>query len=223
MSGRFITFEGGEGAGKSTQIERLRRRLEAEGLSVVVTREPGGSPKAEDIRQFLLQGKAKEHGTFAEALLFSAARLDHLRSTIRPALAKGTYVLSDRFADSTRAYQGALGQVDDRLIRLLERVVVEDTRPDLTLVLDVPADVGLARANRRRIDAGSTIDRFEAENQAFHEDLRRAFLKIAAAEPERCVVIDASANPDAVEQQIWACVEDRLLSGSSLRAEAYAG
>ena len=223
MSGRFITFEGGEGAGKSTQIERLRRRLEADGLSVVVTREPGGSPKAEDIRQFLLQGKAKEHGTFAEALLFSAARLDHLRSTIRPALAKGTYVLSDRFADSTRAYQGALGQVDDRLIRLLERVVVEDTRPDLTLVLDVPADVGLARANRRRIDAGSTIDRFEAENQAFHEDLRQAFLKIAAAEPDRCVVIDASADPDAVEQQIWACVEDRLLSGSSLQAEAYAG
>jgi len=223
MSGRFITFEGGEGAGKSTQIERLRRRLEADGLSVVVTREPGGSPKAEDIRQFLLQGKAKEHGTFAEALLFSAARLDHLRSTIRPALAKGAYVLSDRFADSTRAYQGALGQVDDRLIRLLERVVVEDTRPDLTLVLDVPADVGLARANRRRIDAGSTIDRFEAENQAFHEDLRQAFLKIAAAEPDRCVVIDASADPDAVERQIWACVEDRLLSGSSLRAEAYAG
>ena len=144
--GRFITFEGGEGAGKSTQVERLRQRLEARGTMVVTTREPGGSPRAERIRQSLLSGEAKGFGPFAEALMFSAARMDHLDQTIRPALERGAFVLCDRFADSTRAYQGVLGAVDEALIEKLERAVVDETRPDLTFILDVPADIGLGRA-----------------------------------------------------------------------------
>ncbi|HVL71884.1 MAG TPA: dTMP kinase, partial [Beijerinckiaceae bacterium] len=148
--GRFITFEGGEGAGKSTQIARLARRLTERGLDVVVTREPGGSERAERIRSTVLQGAAKALGPFAEALMFSAARRDHLDKTIRPALARGAVVLCDRFSDSTRAYQGADGGAEPGLIDALERVVVEETRPDLTLVLDLPAQEGLARAARRR-------------------------------------------------------------------------
>jgi dTMP kinase len=210
MRGSFITFEGGEGAGKSTQIERIRSRLAAAGLDVLVTREPGGSPRAEEIRAFILSGKARALGSAAEALLFSAARLDHLDRTIRPALARGTHVLCDRFADSTRAYQGALGKVDDKLLASLERVVVSDTRPDLTFVLDLPADLGLERARRRREAKGERTDRFEAEDARFHESLREAFLRIAAADPRRCVVIDAARDPDAVERDIWTALQERL-------------
>ena len=213
MKGRFITFEGGEGAGKSTQVERLLRRLEARGFKAVATREPGGSPRAERIRQSLLSGEAKRFGPLAEALMFSAARMDHLDNTIRPALERGAFVLCDRFADSTRAYQGALGAIDPALIEALERVVVGATKPDLTFVLDVPADTGLARASRRR--RGEGADRFEAEDRAFHDGLRRAFLAIAEREPERCVVIDASRSPAAVENAIWTVVEGRLLAPSA--------
>lgn len=210
MSGRFITFEGGEGAGKSTQIERLARRLEARGVPVVATREPGGSERAERIRAILLAGGAKPLGRLAEALLFSAARADHLETRIRPALRGGAFVLCDRFADSTRAYQGLDGGLDPGVIAGLERIVVDETKPDLTFILDLPAEIGLARAAERRSARAATADRFEAEAAEFHDRLRQAFLAIAAAEPERCVVIDAAADRDAVEERIWALVEERF-------------
>ena len=210
MSGRFITFEGGEGAGKSTQIDRLARRLEKRGISVVTTREPGGSERAERIRGALLAGGAKTLGRLAEALLFSAARLDHLQSRIRPALAEGAFVLSDRFADSTRAYQGLDGGVAPGVLSGLERVVVDATTPDLTFILDVPAKVGLARAAARRKSRAEKADRFEAEEADFHERLRHAFLRIAKDEPERCIVIDATQDADTVEDRIWTAVEKRF-------------
>ncbi|HEX2137629.1 MAG TPA: dTMP kinase [Microvirga sp.] len=209
MRGRFITFEGGEGAGKSTQVERLRRRVEALGHPVIVTREPGGSPRAERIREAILSGRAKAFGPAAEALLFYAARADHLETLIRPALEKGINVLCDRFADSTRAYQGALGQVPPGILSSLDRVVVGETEPDLTIVLDVPAEVGLARARRRRDEKGEGADRFESERRSFHEALRQAFRDIARARPERCVLVDASADPDTVEEAIWTAVRER--------------
>src|SRR5262252_4861387 len=149
MRGRFITFEGGEGTGKSTHSTLLADRLKSVGIGVVLTREPGGSPAAEVIRHVLLSGVAKPLGAEAEALLFAAARGDHVSSTIEPALARGRWVISDRFIDSTRVYQGALGRLDPRFIRALERVTVGDLRPDLTFILDVPAEVGLARAQKR--------------------------------------------------------------------------
>lgn len=210
MRGGFITFEGGEGVGKSTQVERLRRRLEEHGFEIVTTREPGGSPKAEKIRASLLDGRIKRFGPFAEAILFSAARADHLDRLIRPALARGAIVISDRFSDSTRAYQGALGALDETAVRTLERVIVAETRPDLTLILDAPVEASLARAMRRRTEQAEPADRFEAEQADFHERLRQAFLQIAARHPERCVVIDASAGPDAVEEAVWRAVTSRL-------------
>ena len=210
MRGHFITFEGGEGAGKSTQIERLRRRVEALGHPVLVTREPGGSPRAEQIREAILSGRAKAFGPAAEALLFYAARSDHLETLIRPALERGVNVLCDRFADSTRAYQGALGQVPPGILSSLDRVIVGETEPDLTIVLDVPAQVGLARARRRREEKGEVADRFESERESFHEALRQAFREIAGARPERCVLVDAGADPDAVEEAVWSAVKERV-------------
>lgn len=210
MVGCFITFEGGEGAGKSTQIDRLKKRLEALSQPVLVTREPGGSPHAEEIRAFILGGKAKCLGPFAEALLFAAARIDHLDKTIVPALRSGIHVLCDRFADSTRAYQGSLGNIDSALIEALERVALNGVRPDLTIILDLPAEVGLARAGERRAKRGEGADRFEGEDVSFHQSLRQAYLSIAQAEPERCVVIDADQAPDEVEAVIWASVCERL-------------
>ncbi len=221
--GRFITLEGGEGAGKSTQGERLRRRLEARGIRVVITREPGGSARAEEIRSFLLSGGARHFGPFAETLLFASARADHLDTRIRPALAEGAFVICDRFADSTRVYQGAVGEVPLPLVAALERVAVAGTRPDLTLILDVPAKLGLARASQRRELAGDAADRFEAEGLAFHGRVREAFLAIAAAEPERCAVIEAAGSPDSVERLIWAEVEARLLTPDILLEDAALG
>ncbi|KQP37671.1 dTMP kinase [Methylobacterium sp. Leaf106] len=210
QGGAFITFEGGEGAGKSTQIARLAARLRgASSAPVVTTREPGGSVKAEAIREALLAGTVKRHGPFAEALLFSAARIDHLDTLIRPALARGETVLCDRFSDSTRAYQGAAGGLDPALLSALERVVVGDMTPDLTLILDLDPAIGLARA-KARAGAGEAADRFEAEALGFHTRLRQAFLAIAAMEPERCVVIDAGLPPDAVEEAIAAALAARL-------------
>ncbi|GJE60742.1 dTMP kinase [Methylobacterium trifolii] len=207
--GTFITFEGGEGAGKSTQVERLARALRAaHARPVHVTREPGGSERAEEIRAALLAGAAKPYGPFAEALLFAAARIDHLDRLIRPALAAGEVVLCDRFMDSTRAYQGAAGGLDPGTVAALERVVVGRTRPDLTLILDLPPETGLARARTRA--AGEGPDRFEAEALDFHARLRAAFRAIAEAEPARCTVIDASQAPDSVEAAIRAAVDARL-------------
>ena len=204
--GRFITFEGGEGAGKSTQVRRLAQRLADAAPEVVVTREPGGSPGAEAIRELLVTGAVDRWSACTETLLMYAARRDHIERTIRPALERGAWVISDRFADSTRAYQGAAGGAPNELIKALEQSVLEGLKPDLTLVLDLPAPVGLARAAARR--QGET--RFEDKGQAFHERLREAFLQIAQGEPGRCVVVDATVSVDAVEKAVWAAVQDRL-------------
>lgn len=207
--GRFITFEGGEGAGKSTQVKRLVARLAGQGRDVVSTREPGGSPGAESIRDLVLRGAADRWSSVTETLLMYAARRDHLERVIRPALDRGAWVICDRFADSTRAYQGAAGGADPRLITALETHVVEGTRPDLTLVFDLPPEVGLARAQAR---AGAEM-RFESKGLAFHERLRDGFRAIAAAEPDRCATIDATADMDAVETAVWAVVAERLTAG----------
>jgi dTMP kinase len=204
--GRFITFEGGEGAGKSTQLKRLVARLEADGREVVATREPGGSPGAESIRELVLKGNADRWSPVTETLLMYAARRDHVERVIRPALARGAWVVCDRFADSTRAYQGAAGGADPALIAAMETYILEDTRPDLTLIFDLPVAVGLERAHVR---AGSEM-RFESKGQAFHERLREGFLAIAKAEPGRCAVIDATGDLDAVEARVWAAVDERL-------------
>lgn len=204
--GRFITFEGGEGAGKSTQVGRLAARLMAEGREVVTTREPGGSPGAESIRELVLKGSADRWSPSTETLLMYAARRDHIERVIRPALERGAWVICDRFADSTRAYQGAAGGVDPKFISALETYILEGTRPDLTLVFDLPAAVGLERAHAR---AGAEM-RFESKGMAFHERLREGFRAIAAGEPDRCVLIDATAAMDAVEAAVWSAVSGRL-------------
>ena len=209
---RFITLEGGEGAGKSTLAKGLKERLAAHGVAALVTREPGGSPKAERIRAALLGGEVARFGPFAEALMFYAARIDHVDRTIRPALKNGDWVICDRFADSTRAYQGATGQIDPALLASLERVALGDFRPDLTLILDIPVEVGLARAALRR--GSQTSDRFEGEGHGFHARLRRAYLDIAEKEPERCVVLDGDHPPEAVLDLAWAAVALRLMDGS---------
>lgn len=202
----FITFEGGEGAGKSTQIRRLSARLADAGIEAVITREPGGSAGAEAIRDLLVNGEVDRWSSTTETLLMYAARRDHLERTIRPVLARGGMVLCDRFADSTRAYQGGAGGADPALIGALEEAVLQDTRPDLTLILDMPVEAGLARAGAR----GGGEARFEAKGLVFHQRLRQAYLDIAAAEPERCVVIDALGDIDAVAALIWAAVKPRL-------------
>ena len=213
MTGRFITFEGGEGVGKSTQVRLLAAHLIATGCSVVTTREPGGSPFAERIRDVLLEPGKPQGTALAEALLFSAARADHLEATIRPALARGAWVLSDRFMDSTRAYQGAGGSLSDGEIDALEALVVGPTRPDLTVILDLEARGGLTRANLRQAAtqaAGSDRDPFEARDLAFHDRLRQGFLAIAAREPNRCAVVDASQSADIVAASIRELVVRRF-------------
>lgn len=215
--GKFITFEGGEGAGKSTQARLLADRLTEAGHEVVLTREPGGAEVAESIRDFLLSGRAQSFGAVGEAVLFAVARDEHLEETVRPALATGKWVVCDRFADSTRAYQGTLGGVDDGLIAALEAAVVGETWPDLTLILDIDPEIGLDRARKA---SGAAGDRFEDSDLAWHRQLRRAFLDIAAAEPERCVLIDAGGTPDDVAATIWRAVEERLLSAAASKKEA---
>jgi len=204
--GCFITFEGGEGAGKSTQIRRLAERLRAEARDVVLTREPGGSPGAESIRELLLNGAVDRWSPLTEALLMNAARRDHIERVIAPALARGAVVLCDRFADSTRAYQGAGGAVDPNVIAQLEAAVVGEMRPDLTLIFDLPVAEGL----RRALSRNGGEERFEAKGEAFHERLRAAYLDIARSEPDRCLVIDAAASLDAVEAAIAVAVAPRL-------------
>ena len=203
--GFFISFEGGKGAGKSTQIRRLAERLEAAGHDVVVTREPGGSPGAEAIRELLVNGAADRWSSVTETLLMYAARRDHVERVIRPALAGGKVVLCDRFADSTRAYQGAGGDAPASLIASLEEHVLNGTVPILTLILDLPAQIGLQRAEAR---GGAA--RFESKGLEFHERLRAGYLEIARREPERCVVIDADAEMDAVTAAIAHAVVQRL-------------
>jgi len=204
--GVFITFEGGEGAGKSTQLRRLAERLAASGREVVVTREPGGSEGAEAVRALLVEGAADRWSPMAETLLLYAARADHLERLIRPALARGAVVISDRFADSTRAYQGAAGGVAPGFIDRVEREVLGETRPDLTLILDLPAERGLERAAGR----GGAEARFESKGLAFHQRLRDGFLAVATAEPGRCVVIDADRSVEQVAVTVTGAVDALL-------------
>ncbi|WP_420962110.1 dTMP kinase [Brucella sp. IR073] len=209
VAGLFITFEGGEGAGKSTQIRRLAAHLADEGIETLVTREPGGSAGAEAVRHVILSGAAEAFGPAMEAVLFAAARNDHVEQVIRPALEAGRTVLCDRFIDSGRVYQGVTGDLDPDLIGMLERVAIDGAMPDLTLILDLPAKDGLARAMKRRGE--ETADRFEKETLERHEARREAFLAIAAAEPERCRIIDAARPEDEVSAEIIAIV-DRLIA-----------
>jgi dTMP kinase len=216
--GKFITFEGGEGAGKSTQAQLLADRLRAGGRDVAMTREPGGSPFAEQVRSLILDPATAPHSALSEALLFNAARSDHLDQTIRPALAAGRWVICDRFADSTRVYQGAAGGLSPAILERLEDMVVAPTSPDLTFILDVPADVGLARAAGRRatgLRASAEPDAYEKRALAFHERLRAGYAAIAQAEPARCVLIDAARPSDAIAADVWGHVERRLLAGAS--------
>jgi dTMP kinase len=213
--GRFITFEGGEGSGKSTQIRMLAEHLDKVGIRTVVTREPGGSPGAEIVRHLLLSGVGKALGAECETLLFAAARDDHVSQVIAPALDSGQWVLCDRFTDSTRVYQGRLGQVDIHLIRAMERVTIGTLRPDLTLVLDVPVEVGLARAAQRR--GAAPADRFEAENAEFHRRLRQAYREITDEEPDRCRLIWADAPPDAVASTIWSTIATQFTDTRELK------
>ena len=211
--GRFITFEGGEGSGKSTQIKTLAARLDAAKLRTLVPREPGGSPGAEIVRHLVLSGMGKLLGADAETLLFAAARDDHVRSVIQPALNQGIWVLCDRFSDSTRVYQGRLGQVAPAVLNAMQRVTIGDLKPDLTIILDVPVEIGMQRAAVRR--GTGAPDRFEGEDVRFHQDLREAYRQIAAAEPERCVLIDATPDPATVAASVWTALRDRLLTAAS--------
>jgi dTMP kinase len=214
--GRFITFEGGEGTGKSTQSKRLATALEARGLDVVLTREPGGSPAAEAIRGLLLSGRARPLGVLGEAYLFAAARLDHIAELIEPALARGSFVISDRFADSTRVYQGAAGGLPVEVVDGLVNAAIGRTVPDLTIVIDVPVDLGLARVGHRA--AGT--DRFESDAVAVQEARRRGFLALADRFPERCVIIDGSRDKDVVSADILALVVRRFgLDGEPARGD----
>jgi dTMP kinase len=204
--GRFISFEGGEGTGKSTQARLLAAALDKRGISCVVTREPGGSPGAEDIRKLLVNGEPGRWDGLTETLLLYAARADHVARTIKPAMEQGRWVLCDRFADSTYAYQGAGRGLDRETVRRIESVAIGDFKPELTFVLDLPAEEGLRRANAR----ASAESRFEQFDIGFHERLRQAFLDIARRAPDRCRVIDAGAGENTVAQAIWKAVAARF-------------
>lgn len=204
--GKFISFEGGEGSGKSTQAGRLAERLRGSGAEVVLTREPGGTRLGERVRAVVLDA-APEPVT--ELLLFAAARAEHVAKVIRPAVAHGTWVVSDRFMDSSRVYQGMLGGVSPALIAAVEFESVAPTYPDLTILLDVAPDVGLARAEAR-----GALSRFDAADREFHVRLREAFLAVARADSGRCIVVDGAREADAVAGDVWRAVQSRLLGGA---------
>jgi dTMP kinase len=211
--GIFITFEGGEGAGKSTQIRHLAERLRQQGLALTLTREPGGSAFAECARELLLDPAKAPVSATAQALLFYAARADHLDQTIRPALATGKWVLCDRFSDSTRAYQGAAGGVEARALSAIDAIVVGGDQPDLTVLLDLDPASGLARADKRRAAASvasTTADTYEGQRLEFHEHLRKGFLALAGAEPKRFVVLDATELESVLADRIWQHVSSRF-------------
>ncbi len=197
--GVFITFEGGEGSGKSTQSRLLCSALAAQGVAVVQTREPGGSPEAEAIRALLVEGAIDRWDPMSEALLLFAARRDHLRRTIEPALAAGSWVVCDRFGDSTTAYQGYAHGLGPDTVAALGEIAIGRVTPDITFILDLPVDVGLARAKSRE---PGREDRFERMGTAFHERLRQGFREIARREPDRCKVIDATRSIDAIHAAI---------------------
>ena len=217
----FITFEGGEGSGKSTQAQRLARFVRTAGIEAVLTREPGGTPFAEQVRGLILSSTTAKHGATADALLFFAARADHVETLIRPALAAGKWVICDRFTDSTRVYQGAAGSASEDAIEALNRIAAGPTQPDLTLILDIDAAVGLARATERREASGKSpagADPFEQRDLGFHQRLRRGYLDVAMSDPARCRIIDATGTPDAVEQRVREAVLGRF--GAHLSGKA---
>lgn len=205
MDGYFFTFEGGEGGGKSTQINLLGNYLKQKGYDVVVTREPGGTAGGEAIRHVLLSGAAKNYGTLFEALLFAASRADHVDQVIEPALKEGKIVLCDRYIDSTKVYQGGANGVSVDDLAMLEKIAINDCLPDLTFILDLPASLGMERANNRRGNLANT-DRFEKDDLVVQEKRRQAFLQIAADEPQRFLVIDATQTIEDMAKQIAASV-----------------
>jgi dTMP kinase len=206
VAGRFISFEGGEGAGKSTQLHLLADRLRGRGVEVVTSREPGGTEGADAIRELILTGAAERWGVRADALLMNAARADHVERLIRPSLARGAWVVCDRYADSTLVYQGIGGGLAESELRALHKVATGDLWPDLTLILDIPEDEGLARAISR---PGKEL-RFESKGAAFHATVREGFRARAAAEPGRCRLIDAPGSVEEVAERIWAAVHLQL-------------
>jgi dTMP kinase len=211
-SGRFITFEGGEGSGKSTQARLLAEALRAKGIDAVLTREPGGSPFAEQVRSLILDPATEPHSALSEALLFYAARADHIEKVIRPALLAGRWVISDRFSDSTRVYQVEAGGLPLEVFKAFELIVVKLTYPDLTFLLDMPAEVGLSRATTRRLaQALSGEDTYEKRELDFHMRLREGFLTVAKEEPHRCHVIDGTAPVEQIAADVLAQVERRLM------------
>jgi dTMP kinase len=218
--GFFITFEGGEGAGKSTQIGRLAQKLRDKRYPVAVTREPGGSPGAEAVRHVILSGAAEPFGPEMEAVLFAAARSDHIEQLIRPALRRGKVVLCDRFVDSWRVYQGAAGNIDAALLDEIERVSLNGVMPDMTLIFDLDPEEGLRRASERRGEGQA--DRFEKETLAIHKR-RQAFLDRARKEPKRCIVIDASGDAEMIENAVTAAVFTALEARSHAEQEAAQG
>jgi dTMP kinase len=219
--GKFISFEGGDASGKTTQVLRLADRLRLRGIDVVVTREPGGSPGAEAIRHVLLSGFAKQLGPETETMLFAAARDDHVNVLVRPALESGAWVISDRFVDSTRVYQGIVGGVDMKLIRAIERLTIGNLLPDLTILLDVPPETSKERAAVRATRA----DRFESESDETKQWIREAFLRFAQSEPDRWAVVDAGKGktPDSVAMAVWMTVSQRLMRPQAAMAPRAAG
>jgi dTMP kinase len=203
---RFITLEGGEGTGKSTQAKCLAGALKERGIESIVTREPGGSPGAEQIRELLVHGEPGRWSALTETLLVFAARVDHIERTIKPALASGKWVISDRFTDSTYAYQGVARGTDREIIRRVQSAAIGDFKPNLTLVLDLPVSIGLERAKAR---PGSE-NRFESFNLEFHQKLQQAFVDIARRNGDRCVLLDASGNEAEVSELIWQTVAKRF-------------
>lgn len=216
-TGLFVTFEGGEGAGKSTQIRRLADVLRSRGHDVLLTREPGGSPGAEAVRHVLLSGAAEAFGTRMEAILFAAARNDHVEEVIRPALESGRIVLCDRFMDSSRVYQGITGNLEPNFIETLQRVAINGVMPDCTLILDLPARAGLERARRRGAAGDVAPDRFEKEEVETHEKRREAFLDIAAREPERCHVVNAMQSEQVLADEILSIVDQLVAPVTDLK------
>ena len=206
MRGKFISFEGGEGAGKSTQARMLRDQLQSRGRTVLLTREPGGSPGAEEIRKLLVEGEPERWTPLAETLLFLSARADHVERVIEPALAAGTWVISDRFADSTFVYQGIARGLGVEAVRRLQHAALGDFAPDLTILLDIDPRAGLARAGAR----GETENRFERFDDGFHARLRAGFLRIAADEPARCAILDGSREVEMIAADVWRTVGERL-------------
>ncbi len=209
---RFITFEGGEGVGKSTQVKQLLARLGHCGISAICTREPGGTPKAEAIRSFILGGSSESWGPGAEAVLFAAARLDHVTRLVAPNLERGSWVICDRFHDSTRVYQGLTGGVDEKLIDALEELALNGYGPQLTIVMDMDPKGAFERVERRSIESGVAIssDRFERENIEWHQRLRQGFLEIARNNPERCFVVGAERDELEIAEEIWEIVQKQF-------------